>query len=68
MKSLRSWLLGVLCLVAAPSLQAQQHFEYLGPVGPPHWGELSPDWKACGSGTAQTPVDFARSALVGTTT
>ncbi|CAM6090107.1 unnamed protein product [Calypogeia fissa] len=28
-----------------------------GPNGPAHWGELSPDWKQCSSGSEQNPMN-----------
>jgi carbonic anhydrase len=30
-----------------------------GPNGPAHWGELSKEWKKCGQGSRQSPIDIA---------
>ncbi|MCB9942559.1 MAG: carbonic anhydrase family protein [Geminicoccaceae bacterium] len=35
------------------------HWSYSGPDGPEHWGDLSPDYKACATGKAQSPIDLA---------
>lgn len=34
------------------------HWDYAGPHGPSHWGELDPQFAACGNGRAQTPIDI----------
>lgn len=33
-------------------------FSYAGDTGPAFWGSLSPDWETCGTGMAQSPIDF----------
>lgn len=33
-------------------------FSYEGDTGPAFWGSLSPDWETCGTGMAQSPIDF----------
>lgn len=33
-------------------------WSYGGESGPGKWGALSPDWKVCGSGSQQSPVDL----------
>ncbi len=45
-----------------PSVALAQTFGYFGENGPSHWGTLSPDWVACGTGTIQSPVDFGKLA------
>lgn len=35
------------------------HWAYEGEAGPENWGELSPDFAACSTGTEQSPVDIA---------
>jgi len=35
------------------------HWSYEGHAGPAHWGELSPEFKTCGMGKMQSPVDLA---------
>ncbi|HEY3812886.1 MAG TPA: carbonic anhydrase family protein [Caulobacteraceae bacterium] len=30
-----------------------------GPIGPEHWGDLDPDYAACKSGRAQSPINIA---------
>lgn len=34
------------------------HWSYEGETGPEHWGELSPQYEACGLGHAQSPIDI----------
>ena len=36
---------------------ATAHWSYSGDTGPAYWGELSPEYAACGSGAAQSPID-----------
>jgi carbonic anhydrase len=45
---------------AAPSAEAHHHphWTYGGDEGPSHWGDLSPEWSACKTGTRQTPIDI----------
>ncbi len=33
-------------------------FGYSGAIGPEHWGDLSPDYRACGMGTQQSPINL----------
>lgn len=35
------------------------HWTYEGEEGPEHWGEISADYAACGSGKEQSPIDLA---------
>lgn len=50
-------------MLALSGLVAAQTFGYFGDNGPDHWGELSQDWAACGSGDIQSPVNFERFPL-----
>jgi carbonic anhydrase len=34
------------------------HWAYAGEEGPSHWGELSPEFAACGTGEQQSPIDL----------
>jgi carbonic anhydrase len=34
------------------------HWAYSGEEGPSHWGELSPEFAACGTGEHQSPIDL----------
>jgi carbonic anhydrase len=34
------------------------HWGYHGEHGPNHWGDLSPEWSLCKTGTSQTPIDI----------
>ncbi|MDR2260882.1 MAG: carbonic anhydrase family protein [Azoarcus sp.] len=36
-------------------------WEYSGANGPEAWGRLRPEWKTCGEGMRQSPIDFAAS-------
>lgn len=38
--------------------EAGVHWTYTGDAGPAHWGTLSPDFGACGSGQRQSPIDI----------
>lgn len=40
------------------------HWEYTGEEGPDHWGELDPNYAACRTGLAQSPIDIS-GALAG---
>lgn len=37
-------------------------WDYSGAHGPESWGRLRPEWKTCGEGMRQSPIDFAASA------
>ena len=52
----------LLQILAMPSVAVAQTFGYFGENGPSHWGTLSPDWVACGTGTIQSPIDFGKVA------
>ena len=45
---------------AVPGLPAGHdlHWEYAGATGPQSWGQLKPEFKACNSGTRQSPIDI----------
>jgi carbonic anhydrase len=45
-------------------LQAFAAWGYTGEEGPSYWGELSPDYQLCNTGTQQSPVDIS-SAYIG---
>jgi carbonic anhydrase len=34
------------------------HWGYEGDIGPAHWGDLSPEFKACKEGKCQSPIDI----------
>ena len=48
----------VVLMLGTRSAHAQS-FEYVGEKGPRHWGELSPEWKACSTGKTQSPVNLS---------
>ena len=62
-KRLTVVMLGVMALAVA-SAAAQTEFTYFGPGGPAFWGQLDPDWTACGRGREQSPVDFGMLTLL----
>lgn len=35
-------------------------WSYIGTTGPAHWGMLSPDFEACDTGNAQSPINIGR--------
>ncbi len=37
---------------------AEPHWAYQGPAGPQTWGGLRPEFKLCGSGQRQSPIDI----------
>ncbi len=39
------------------------HWEYHGPHGPDHWGELDPAFETCATGTSQSPIDFTSNGI-----
>ncbi|MBW7882941.1 MAG: carbonic anhydrase family protein [Caldilineaceae bacterium] len=38
------------------------HWSYGGDTGPEYWGDLSPEFATCSSGTEQSPIDIASAA------
>lgn len=34
------------------------HWSYEGETGPEHWASLRPEWKLCGDGARQSPIDI----------
>src|SRR5436305_7641306 len=67
-KASRRWagvFLFAICSLAATVMLAQDHhadpahsWTYFGERGPEHWGDLSPEFAACGAGQAQSPIDI----------
>ncbi len=52
-------LAGLLLLTAPPAYgQWRTQWSYAGDRGPSHWGALDPDYRACESGKAQSPIDI----------
>ena len=52
------WLI-LACAAAALFAQGwKTEWSYSGPKGPEHWGDLDPDYAACKSGKAQSPIDI----------
>lgn len=41
------------------------HWTYDGASGPDHWGEMSEDFKQCGSGHMQSPIDLGGAEVAG---
>jgi carbonic anhydrase len=52
-----------LCLAAAGARaeESHPHFTYGGAHGPDHWAALDPEFKACGTGHEQSPIDIKSS-------
>lgn len=50
---------------AAPAPHAGPHWGYAGEAGPDHWGEMSEDFAACGTGHMQSPVDLGGAEISG---
>lgn len=50
-----------LCLVGpaiASEGNAAKHWGYAGETGPAHWGDLNPEFKMCGVGQKQSPINI----------
>jgi carbonic anhydrase len=41
-----------------PGHAGEAHWGYTGEIGPAHWADLSPEFRLCGSGTQQSPIDL----------
>lgn len=54
-------------IVAVTQDHEDPHWTYEGEEGPANWGELSPDWEACGVGQAQSPIDITEAQPVSLT-
>lgn len=55
---------GAVAIAACPLCRAAiaadgPHWSYEGAEGPDHWGELSPEFRACGVGAEQSPIDLS---------
>ncbi len=69
----RSILTGLVAAAVCPICLARSasaagpgaHWTYEGPEGAEHWGDLSPDFKACSLGTQQSPIDLPRPVHAG---
>jgi carbonic anhydrase len=45
--------------------EAAVHWAFDGATGPAYWGQLSPEFRLCGAGLAQSPVDLSTAAAKG---
>jgi carbonic anhydrase len=48
----------------APAASGSEGWSYFGAGGPEFWGRLRPEWRLCGEGARQSPIDFSVSAPV----
>lgn len=46
------------CFAAAAAAQSTAPWSYQGKTGPLSWGKLSPDYRTCSEGQAQSPIDL----------
>src|SRR5262245_1086454 len=49
------------CLALAPGFaghESHPHWGYSGSAGPTHWATLEEDFKTCGAGKRQSPIDI----------
>ena len=46
---------------AQEETEHEEEFSYArgGEHGPEHWGEIKPEWAACGAGRMQSPIDLS---------
>jgi carbonic anhydrase len=51
-------MLGITLGLAAAGAAPSHHWSYSGKEGPMHWAELNGEFKACGTGTNQSPIDI----------
>lgn len=49
---------------AKPKGKPEMHWGYAGDIGPEHWAELKPEFRQCGIGTRQSPIDIRDSIKV----
>jgi carbonic anhydrase len=58
----RIWRVTLAALVATVPMAAHGQWktpwDYQGPSGPEHWGELDPDYSLCKTGRSQSPIDI----------
>lgn len=54
----------LVALVSTAAASDPVHWGYEGEEGPDHWGELSPDFALCSTGTEQSPVDIPDGAAL----
>ncbi|XP_057859218.2 alpha carbonic anhydrase 7-like [Cryptomeria japonica] len=40
--------------------KAAEEYDYTGARGPSHWGDLKEEWKTCGDGRQQSPIDVLK--------
>ena len=57
-------LLSLAAMAATALAQEPVHWGYVGEAGPANWGDLSPDFALCSSGTKQSPIDIPAIATV----
>lgn len=51
-------LISTLAMTKDRPQNGEPEWGYTGDIGPSHWGELHDDWKLCGDGAAQSPVNI----------
>lgn len=51
-------LLAVQLISTSSFAEEEKHWSYSGADGPEHWDELNADWRMCGSGRNQSPIDL----------
>jgi len=47
-----------LSMAIAPAMAEDHHWGYEGEGDPAHWGDISDDFKECGAGQEQSPIDI----------
>ncbi len=57
---IRTGLMSLAIAMSATVFSAEVHWDYddTGTAGPSNWGNLSPDFALCGTGQAQSPINF----------
>jgi len=53
-----AWVAASLFSLAGAVLAGDVHWGYAGPIGPEHWGSLSPEFAVCASGRNESPVNI----------
>lgn len=55
---------GLLALATAVSANELPHWDYEGESGPEEWGKLHEEYRACGEGRQQSPIDIVTAKVI----
>jgi carbonic anhydrase len=63
---LAALLVALFFLPAGLAAQWKTHWDYAGPAGPSHWGDLDPAYATCKTGRQQSPIDIEGGGVAAT--